>query len=114
MSRTAQGYRTSSVRYRAETPTRSHAAIPAAIVLVLVGLYLASYTVIVPAIIGLVLFSVALTFVSSRVNPLSTSFYLDTKPSGLAIAVLFVAGFGMLYASYLLYERHYAPVFPHF
>jgi hypothetical protein len=114
MGRTVQGYRAAAAGYPPPVVTRSHAAIPAVIVVALVGLYLASYTVIIPAIIGLLLFSVGLTFVSARINPLSTSFYLTTKPSGLAIVAVFFAGFGLLYASYLMYLKHYAPVVPHF
>jgi Kef-type K+ transport system membrane component KefB len=102
------------VIYEMPVARRSNAAIPAVAILVLVGLYLAQFSVLIPGLIGLVLFSVFFSFVGQRINPLSTSFYSHVKPSGIAIAFVFFGAIGMLYAAYALYLRHYGPLLPHF
>ena len=93
---------------------RSHAAIPVAIVLVVVALYLARYTVVFPVLFGIVLFLSGLSFLSTRLNPLSPHFYLTRKPSWSAIGVVFLSSFLLFYATYAMWLAHYAPVIPHF
>jgi hypothetical protein len=99
----------------AETETkRSHAAIPVAIVLVLVGLYLSRFTVLLTALLAVVLFFSGTSFLSTRLNPLSPHFYLTRKPSWLAIGVVFLSAFGLLAAAFELYVHGLAPIFPSF
>jgi hypothetical protein len=92
---------------------RSHAAIPVAIVLLVVGLYLSRFTVILTALIGIALFFSGTSFLSTRLNPLSPHFYLTRKPSWLAIGVVFLTSFGLVAAAYELYVHGLAPIFPH-
>lgn len=99
-------------RDRDPPPQRSHAAIPIALVIVVVGLYAARYSILIPLFLGLLLVGVALTFLSSRLNPLSISFYLTTKPSWSAIGVLALGGFGLLAAAYEFYVRVHYPLVP--
>lgn len=93
---------------------RSHAAIPVAIVFVVLGLYLSQYTVLLTALLGVVLFFSGTSFLSTRLNPLSPHFYLTRKPSWLAIGVVFLSSFGLLWAAYWLFVHGLAPVFPRF
>ena len=92
---------------------RSNAAIPVAVVVLGVGLYLSQYTVLLPALLGAMLFFSGLSFLSTRINPLSPHFYLTRKPSWLATGVVFLAAFGLLYAAYELAVRGLAPILPH-
>jgi len=94
-------------------PRRSHAAIPVAIVLIGVGLYLGRYTVLLPALFGLALLWAGGSFLSTRLNPLSPHFYLTTKPSWSAIGVLFLGAFALLWAAYEMYLAKWAPLLPH-
>ncbi len=94
-------------------PRPSHAAIPVAIVLVGVGLYLGRYTVLLPAVFGLALFWAGSSFLSTRVNPLSAHFYLPSKPSWSAIGVLFLGSLALLGAAYEMYLAKWAPLLPH-
>ncbi|HYA70698.1 MAG TPA: hypothetical protein VEH28_04940 [Thermoplasmata archaeon] len=97
----------------AETETkRSHAAIPVALFLLVVGLYLSQYTVLVTAFLGIVLFLAGLSFLSTRLNPLSPHFYLTRKPSWLSVAVVFLTGLALLGASFELYVHGLAPIVP--
>lgn len=93
-------------------PRRSHAAIPVAVVLIGVGLYLARYTVLLPVLIGLALLWAAGSFLSTRVNPLSAHYYLTTKPSWSAIGVLFVGSLALFWAAYAMYLAKWAPLLP--
>ena len=93
---------------------RSHAAIPVAVVLVLVGLYLSQYTVLLPALLGVLLFLSGLSFLSTRLNPLSPHFYLTRKPSWLATGVVFLSAFALLLGAFELYVHGLAPIFPKF
>jgi|GEM_PF-539509 hypothetical protein len=96
----------------AEPPRRSNAAIPVSIVVVGVGLYLARYTILLPALFGLFLLWAGGSFLSSRLNPLSTSYYLTTKPSWTAVLVVFLGSFSLIGAAYLLYLDHFGPLLP--
>ena len=91
---------------------RSHAAIPVAIVLVLLGLYLSRFTVLLTALLGVVLLFSGTSFLSTRLNPLSAHFYLTRKPSWLAIGVVFLSALALFGAAYWLFVRGLAPVFP--
>jgi hypothetical protein len=92
---------------------RSHAAIPVAIVLVVIALVLSRYTVLFPVLFGIGLFFSGLSFLSTRLNPLSPHFYLTRKPSWSAIGVVFLSAFLLFYAAYALWLHHYGPVIPH-
>jgi hypothetical protein len=93
---------------------RSHAAIPVAIVLVVLGLYLSRFTVLLTALLGLVLLFSGTSFLSTRLNPLSPHFYLTRKPSWLAIAVVFLSALGLFAAAFELYVHGFAPIVPRF
>jgi hypothetical protein len=82
---------------------RSHAAIPVAVVVVGVGLYFATYSIVIPALLGLLLFVSGTSFLSSRLNPLSTHFYLTRKPSWLAIGVVFLGALVLFAEAYELW-----------
>jgi hypothetical protein len=92
---------------------RSNAAIPVAIVLVGIGLYLSSYTIVVPAIIGLLLLASAGSLLSTRLNPLSATFYLTRKPSFLAIGIVFLGALVLFAATYYLWMAQGGPLLPH-
>ncbi len=94
-------------------PPRSHAAIPVALVVVGIGLYLARFTVLLPALFGLALFWAGLAFLSTRLNPLSPHFYLTTKPSWSAIGVVFLGAAALVGGAYAMYRAQYAPLLPH-
>jgi hypothetical protein len=93
---------------------RSNAAIPVAIVLVILGLYLSQYTLLLTGLFGVILFFSGTSFVSTRINPLSPHFYLTRKPSWLAITVVFLGSFALVGAAYYLLVHGLAPVFPRF
>ncbi len=95
-------------------PRRSHAAIPVVLVVVGVGLYLARYTVLLPALFGIALLWAGFAFLSTRLNPLSAHFYLTTKPSWSAIGIVFLGAFALFGAAYEMYHARWAPVIPHF
>jgi predicted benzoate:H+ symporter BenE len=91
---------------------RSHAAIPVAIVFVVLGLYLSQFTILITALLGIVLFFAGASFLSTRLNPLSPHFYLTRKPSWLAIGVVFLSAFALLGAAYWLFVHGLAPIVP--
>lgn len=102
-------------RRLAEAPVvrnRSHAAIPVAVVLVALGLWAAKFTILVPALLGVVLIGVAVSFLSTRVNPLSVGFYLPVKPSWSAIGVVALGALVLLATVYLYWVHALAPVLP--
>jgi hypothetical protein len=91
---------------------RSHIAVVPALILLGVGWYLARYSVIFPALIGLVLLSGALGLLGSRLNPLSTAFYLTTKPSWTAIGTVFLTATALLWMTYEYYIHSWGPLIP--
>ena len=93
---------------------RSHAAIPVALVLLLLGLYLSRFTVLFPTLLGVVLFLSGLSFLSTRLNPLSPHFYLTRKPSWLAIGVVFLSALALLATAFEFYVHGLAPILPKF
>ena len=84
---------------------RSHAAIPVAVVVVGLGLYFATYSLLIPALLGLLLLTSGLSLMSSRLNPLSPHFYLTRKPSWAAIGVVFLGGLALVAEAYELWVR---------
>ena len=96
-----------------DEPSRSNAAIPAAIIVVLIGIYLGRYSVLLPAFIGLLLLGSGFSFLSSRINPLSTAFYLTRKPSWAAVGVVFLGALVLLGAAYEMWLHGLGPLFPH-
>jgi hypothetical protein len=98
----------------AETvPNRSHAAIPVVAVLVVLGLVVGHYwTVLMPALLGLLLLTVGGSFLSTRLNPLSPHFYLPRKPSWSAVGVVFLGSVTLLFGAYAMWLHHWGPVFP--
>lgn len=91
---------------------RSNAAIPVAVVLVLVGLYLGQYTFFAPAVLGVVLLLSGGSFLSTRLNPLSPHFYLTRKPSWLAVAVVFLGAIALLAYAYYLFVHEFGAFLP--
>jgi hypothetical protein len=91
---------------------RSNAAIPVAIALFLAGLILGEYSILVPALIGIGLVYVALSFLSSRLNPFSLSFYLSVKPSWLSIGTLAFVGLILVAVAYGYYVSGLGPLAP--
>lgn len=92
---------------------RSHLAVIPALLLLGLGWYLARYSIIFPAVLGFFLLSGALGLLGSRVNPLSTGFYLTTKPSWTAIGTVFFAGSVLMWLTYEFYVHAWGPVIPH-
>jgi hypothetical protein len=82
---------------------RSNAAIPVVVVVVGVGLYLGVDSLLVPAALGLVLLLAGLSFLSTRLNPLSPHFYLTRKPSWAAVGVDFLGALALLAEAYALW-----------
>ena len=83
-----------------------------ALVVLIVGALLGRITVVVPFLLGVVLLSAGAAFLSSRVNPLSTSFYLNTKPSWTAVGAVFLSAIVLLVIAYEYFVRGLAPVVP--
>lgn len=96
----------------AEPVRRSHAAAPLAVLVLLLGLLFGTVTVLVPALLGLLLFSSGLSFLSTRVNPFSIGYYLTTKPSWTAIGIIFLSGMLLWLVAYTYFVRGIAPLFP--
>jgi len=110
--RTRRSRPSRSAEAQVERP-RSHAAIPVAIVLAAIGLYVGRYSVLLPILVGVVLLYAGAGFLSTRLNPLSPHFYLTRKPSWTAIGVVFLAAFLLFYAGYEMWLVHYGPLLPH-
>lgn len=91
---------------------RSHAAAPLAVVVLLVGLILGTWSILVPLLLGLLLLSVGGTFLSSRLNPFSVGFYLTTKPSWSAIGVVVLSGVLLLAAAWAYWAHGLAGILP--
>lgn len=94
-------------RRRPVAKSRSHAAIPVALVLVVVGLVLGGYTLFAPLVIGLLLLVSGFSLFSSRINPLSAHFYSDRKASWAAVGVVFLSALVLLWYAYELWTSHY-------
>jgi hypothetical protein len=110
----ARAYRTRNARPVVTEPQRSHAAIPVAVVLVVVGLYLGTYSLLLTGIMGFVLLVSAGSLLSTRLNPLSASFYLSKKPSFVAIGVVFLGALILLAGAYALWLHQVGPLVPRF
>ena len=93
-------------------PHRSNAAIPVAVAVVVLGLYLGTYAVLITALLGLVLLFSAGSLLSTRLNPLSPAFYLTRKPSFLAIGVVFLGALILFGGAYTLWVHQVAPIIP--
>jgi hypothetical protein len=90
-------------RAEERSAVRSNAAIPVAVVVVGAGLYFGAYSLVVPAVLGLILLACGMSFVSSRLNPLSVHFYLDRKPSWAAVGVVLLGALALLGEAYELW-----------
>jgi hypothetical protein len=90
-------------------PRRSHAAVPLALGIFVAGLILGYYWFVLPALLGIGLLYVALSFLSSRLNPFSIGFYLTTKPSWIAIATLVLAGLILIAVALGDYSSGFGP-----
>ncbi len=103
------------VRSNVSNPVARHsnAAIPVVVVVVLLGVYLGTYSLFVPALLALVLFASGFSFLSSRLNPLAITYYLNIKPSWAAIGVVFLGALGLAGVTYLFYLRGWGPIVPH-
>jgi hypothetical protein len=98
---------------RGPAPPRSHAAAFVAVGLLVVGALLMSWTILIPALLALLLFSAGLSFLSARLNPLSIGFYLTTKPSWSSIGVIFLSGVLLLGLTYEGWKQGWGPLLPH-
>jgi len=97
----------------AEAPAaRSHAAIPVVVFVVALGVYLGTWTVVFPALLGLVLLWVGGSFLSTRLNPLSPHFYLTRKPSWSAVGTVFLGALLLLAGAYAMWVHHWGPLVP--
>jgi hypothetical protein len=97
----------------AEEPVRrSHAAAPLAVLVLFLGLVLGTMSVLVPAFLGLFLFSSGLSFLSTRLNPFSIGYYLTRKPSWTAIGVIFLSGVLLWIIAYTYFVHGIAPILP--
>jgi hypothetical protein len=96
----------------AALPRRSNAAIPVALVVVVLGIYLGRFTVLLPALLGILLLGAGGSFLSTRLNPLSSHFYAPTKPSWTAVLVVLLGALGLLAVAYELFVHHLGPVLP--
>jgi hypothetical protein len=96
----------------AEPKRRSHAAAPVAAVILLAGLLLGAYSILIPAMLGVMLLWTGGSFLSTRMNPFSIGFYLTTKPSWSAMGVVFLSSFLLLLSAYLYLVRGLAPLVP--
>ena len=91
---------------------RSNAAVPVAVAVVLVGLVLGTYSVVVPVLLGLTLLGAALSFLSTRINPLSVGFYLPVQPSFAAIGIVALGGVVLFLAAWMYWTHGIASVIP--
>jgi uncharacterized membrane protein len=110
----ARAYRSRTARPMVVASERSNAAIPVAVVLVALGLYLGTFTLLLTAVLGFVLLVSAGSLLSSRLNPLSASFYLTRKPSFLAIGVVFLGALILFGGAYALWIHQTGPLLPRF
>jgi hypothetical protein len=108
----ARPYRSRNIRPVDLQNRRSHAAIPVAVALVLVGLYLGNFSILLTAMLGFVLLVSSGSLLSTRLNPLSPTFYLTKKPSFLAIGVVFLGAVVLFGGAYYLWLHHLAPLVP--
>lgn len=92
---------------------RSHAAIPVAVAVVLAGFYFGSYTLLVPASLGILLLISGFSLLSSRINPLSPHFYLTRKPSWSAIGIVFLGALALFADVYYLWKTELGGLTPH-
>ena len=83
-------------------------------VVLLVGLVLGTVSVLLPALLGLFLFSSGLSFLGTRMNPFSIGFYLTKKPSWSAIGVVFLSAALLWVAAYSYFVHGLGPVVPGF
>ncbi len=102
--------RRAEARPRPVASKRSHAAIPLAFAVLVAGLVLGQYWFFWPALFGIGLLFVAFSFLSSRLNPFSLSFYLSVKPSWLSIGTLAFLGFVLLGAAWSDYASGLGPL----
>lgn len=109
----ARPYRTRTARPVELESRRSNAAIPVAVAVVLVGLYLGTYSLLLPALLGLALLFSSGSLLSTRLNPLSPTFYLTKKPSFLAIGVVFLGALILFAGTYELWLHQLGPIVPH-
>jgi len=96
----------------APVPPRSNAAGYTAIVLVVVAVFLVHYTLLIPVLIGFVLLSAGVSLLGTRLNPLTPTFYLTTKPTWSSIGLVFLAGVGLWAMAYDYWRAGLAPLFP--
>lgn len=112
--RTRSHYHPRAYRPEDVESRRSNAAIPVAVGVVLIGLYLGSYSILFTALLGVMLLLSSGSLLSTRLNPLSPTFYLTKKPTFLAIGVVFLGALTLFGGAYYLWLHHLAPILPHF
>jgi hypothetical protein len=95
-----------------EPKHRSHSAAPVAVGLLFVGLLLGTVTIVLPVVLGTFLLLTGLSFLSTRLNPLSLGFYLRTKPSWSAIGVIFLSALLLFLTAWAYYVHGIGPLVP--
>ncbi len=100
-------------RRESRAASRSDAAIPVAIALVIVGVVLGRYTLLAPLGVGFVLLLSGFSLFSSRINPLSPHFYSNRKASWAAIGVVFLGAVLLFADAYYLWSSHTGSILPH-
>lgn len=92
--------------------SRSHAAAPVALAVVIVGLVLGKYTIFAPLLLGLLLLVSGFSLTSSRLNPLSPHFYSTRKASWAAVGAVWLGALVLLAETYYLWKAHAGPWWP--
>jgi len=92
--------------------TRSNAAIPVAILVVAVGVYLGRFSILLTGLCGVVLLYSGGSFLSARLNPLSPHFYLTRKPSWAAVGVVLLGALVLLGGAYEMWLHGLGPLLP--
>ncbi len=93
--------------------SRSHAAAPVALALVIAGLVLGTYSIFAPLLLGLGLLVSGFSLLSSRLNPLSPHFYSSRKASWPAIGAVFLGALVLLADAYYLWKSRFGAWLPH-
>ncbi len=81
--------------------------------LLLVGVVLGGYTLLVPLSLGLTLLVSGVSLLSSRINPLSASYYSPRKAAWSAVGVVFLSGLALLADAYYLWRTSFGSLLPH-
>ena len=99
-------------RARRNSSSRSQLVGVLAFALLIVGLLFGTYSILIPALLGLGLLSATGRFLSMRLNPFTPSFYIPTKPSWLSIGMLAICGLLLISSAWELWRNGLGPILP--